>query len=577
MKQKLTLLLFALLCTLGTWAQLTSISDGTLTTWAFQRVDNGASGWIDGDFKNNGATDKTAAVFKFEYAGASNTYYIIDVATGNYVYASSTTKSGSSTDSRLAKGSSSLPASEDDSKPQVNNLKAYKWVLHYNESVAGKSYGSMVWDIAPSQNTSLRLALWSQTADPSNNIILFDSGYNIAYFKFYQPSVGALINANLTFGQIKAQGYTGDDIAEYYKPEYLDVVGWPTTAAYNTFKTAINALDDEDVVSTAYATPYATMCTTVKVPEVGKFYTIFQPVAGKYIHAVTPDYSTNLAASTDGTASSAIFYVPYSGRFLSYKYGFAMVGNKIYNGTYASGGYQTYTIDHYSGHPLGTLRINGGNYLAADAGNDYVWTSSYGAETSKYWQFTEATSLPITMNASGGAYYATINLPVAVEIPSGLSAYSATALGDVMTLTKVVEGGVLAANKPVILYSESSVTSLTISNETGSSPAGTNELLGTTAALTVTANENYVLGTGSAGVGFYKYNNTVMPGFKAYLPASATASAKAYTFSFEDVEDAIRAIESENSGLEIYDISGRRVQKAQKGLYIVNGKKVMFK
>ena len=68
-----------------------------------------------------------------------------------------------------------------------------------------------------------------------------------------------------------------------------------------------------------------------------------------------------------------------------------------------------------------------------------------------------------------------------------------------------------------------------------------------------------------------------MPGFKAYLPASAKSNGvKAFTFSFEDVEDAIRAIESENSNLEIYDIAGRRVQKAQKGLYIVNGKKVMY-
>lgn len=68
-----------------------------------------------------------------------------------------------------------------------------------------------------------------------------------------------------------------------------------------------------------------------------------------------------------------------------------------------------------------------------------------------------------------------------------------------------------------------------------------------------------------------------MPGFKAYLTSADAASVKAFAFSFEDVEDAIRAIESENSGLEIYDIAGRRVQKAQKGLYIVNGKKVMYK
>lgn len=561
---------------MGAWAQLTSIADGSIVTWKFQRVDNGASGWISSDFKNNGVAESAAGVFQFELAEASNTYYIKSYPTGNYIYASATTKSGSQTESRMALGSGTLPVAT--SGEQVDNLNAYKWVVNFNSTVAGKSYGSNVFDIEPSQNTDLSLALWSQTAGANNCIILYGKGYNIAYFQFYEPSVGSLINAGCTYGQIKANGYSSADIAEYYKPTKLDVVGWPTTTAYNTFKSAINALADDAVVNTAYVTPYNTMCTSVLLPEVGKFYTIYQPVAGRYIHAVTPDNSTNLAASTDGAAADAIFYVPFSGRFLSYTKGYAMSTNKIYSGYYGSGGYQTYTIDHYSGHPLGTLRIKGGNYLAADAGNDYVWTSPYGSETSKYWSFTEVTSLPITMNlASDGAYYGTINLPVAVEIPSELSAYSATADGTTLSLTKVVENGVLAASQPVILYSEAPVTSLTISGASGEN-ADSNELRGTTAAASVTSGENYVLSAnGSGNVGFYLYNNTEMPGFKAYLPASAKSSGvKAFTFSFEDVEDAIRAIESENSGLEIYDIVGRRVQKAQKGLYIVNGKKVMY-
>ena len=224
------------------------------------------------------------------------------------------------------------------------------------------------------------------------------------------------------------------------------------------------------------------------------------------------------------------------------------------------------------------IKFNNARYLYTTSDANGIYSNAgYTAESEGY-NFTleEVTSLPITMHEVDGAYYATINLPVAVTIPSGLSAYSATAAGDVLTLTKVVEDGVLAANQPVILYSEDNVTSLNIASTAGTA-AASNELEGTTAAISVTADQNYVLGTGSAGVGFYKYSGTTMPGFKAYLPSSATSNVKAFTFSFEDAEDAIRAIESENSGLEIYDISGRRVQKAQKGLYIVNGKKVMYK
>ena len=49
---------------------------------------------------------------------------------------------------------------------------------------------------------------------------------------------------------------------------------------------------------------------------------------------------------------------------------------------------------------------------------------------------------------------------------------------------------------------------------------------------------------------------------------------------FDDETDGIRQIENgqltiENA--EIYNLSGQRVNKAQKGIYIVNGKKVVMK
>jgi hypothetical protein len=363
-------------------------------------------------------------------------------------------------------------------------------------------------------------------------------------------------------------------------------VGYPKTSStgYTALKTKIDGfsgetsytLSDYNAFETAYAT-YTNETDVVK-PSVGKFYTIYSPNANKYIHSVTPD--NTLALNTSGTSADAIFYIIDSNaRFLSYSNGYAMGAIKIWNTTYSSGGYYTYSIDHVATQDFGTLRINYSSYSFFQNGSTVGNTSQAATRTGEKaaWIFTEVTSLPITMHEVSGAYYATIKLPVAVEIPSGLSAYSAVADGTTLTLTKVVENGVLAANTPVILYSESDVESLTISNKTGTSPAGTNELSGTIDAASVTANANYVLSSGSEGVGFYKYNNTVMPGFKAYLSADAKSNVKAFTFSFEDAEDAIRAIESENSGLEIYDISGRRVQKAQKGLYIVNGKKVMFK
>ena len=62
---------------------------------------------------------------------------------------------------------------------------------------------------------------------------------------------------------------------------------------------------------------------------------------------------------------------------------------------------------------------------------------------------------------------------------------------------------------------------------------------------------------------------------KAYLPKPAEASARFISFDF-GTETAIESIEgAEVENAVVYDLSGRRVQKAQKGLYIVNGKKVV--
>jgi hypothetical protein len=69
-------------------------------------------------------------------------------------------------------------------------------------------------------------------------------------------------------------------------------------------------------------------------------------------------------------------------------------------------------------------------------------------------------------------------------------------------------------------------------------------------------------------------------GFKAYLPAPEAASdARFLVFSFgDDIETGITETENGNvktENDEVYDLSGRRIQGAQKGLFIVNGKKVV--
>ena len=329
----------------------------------------------------------------------------------------------------------------------------------------------------------------------------------------------------------------------------------------------------------------------LNLPAVGNFYRIKGYATNKYAKAGTitasnvdtgndPSSKIPNTVNTETNGSDLWFYDSES-HLINYYNGLGTVATRAFASlgkTKETTTFAASTCSASGAKKTGVYEIKS-NYSGSQvwySNTDNVDRNSKNDHVNCEWIVESVASLPITMRNAEGAYFGTVNLPVAVVLPDGLMAYKASVEGEVMTLTKVVENGVLAANTPVVLYSESQVTEVAISGETGTG-ASINALQGTVAAEAVTAGDNYVLSGGSKGVGFYKFTGTTMPGFKAYLPASAGGGVKAFSFSFEDMETAIRAIENENSGLEIYDISGRRVPQAGKGLYIVNGKKVMFK
>jgi len=85
-------------------------------------------------------------------------------------------------------------------------------------------------------------------------------------------------------------------------------------------------------------------------------------------------------------------------------------------------------------------------------------------------------------------------------------------------------------------------------------------------------------------IGFYKLNNTVttIPGNKAFLVlTNAEAQAKGFVLEFEDGgTTGIETIENSKYSTEdgvYYDLQGRRVENPTRGVYIVNGKKVVIK
>ena len=66
--------------------------------------------------------------------------------------------------------------------------------------------------------------------------------------------------------------------------------------------------------------------------------------------------------------------------------------------------------------------------------------------------------------------------------------------------------------------------------------------------------------------------------YKAYLPASAVPviqQSNGLRFVVEETTDIEAVQPTQSSEVVIYDLTGRRVEKMEKGIYIINGRKVL--
>lgn len=91
----------------------------------------------------------------------------------------------------------------------------------------------------------------------------------------------------------------------------------------------------------------------------------------------------------------------------------------------------------------------------------------------------------------------------------------------------------------------------------------------------------FILSYGQDGLGFYRNTSGKLAAHKAYLPYSGSSSsyAKAITMVFDDDETTSLSgvIDNMNDQEAIYNLSGQRVDGLQKGVNVVNGKKVFIK
>lgn len=192
-------------------------------------------------------------------------------------------------------------------------------------------------------------------------------------------------------------------------------------------------------------------------------------------------------------------------------------------------------------------------------------------------EVVSTTYTPITISSIG---YATMYLADAVAMPAGVEAYIVTGVnGDYLQMEQVM--GTLPAETGVILKAAEGEYAFIHSTEEAAD-VSRNLLKGTLTNEDITG-AGYVLSAPEGKAGLYaaeltdgKFLNNAN---KAYLPASAVAAEQQSNgFRFDvDGTTSIKPMVEVQSSTIIYDLMGRRVEKMEKGIYIVNGKKVVIK
>jgi hypothetical protein len=191
-------------------------------------------------------------------------------------------------------------------------------------------------------------------------------------------------------------------------------------------------------------------------------------------------------------------------------------------------------------------------------------------------RLVKCTELTVTTANSG---FTTLVSTETLDFTSdeGPTAYIATSVDNTENTITLKRIGVVPANTPIVLKGEPSTTYTVKTTATTAASPKENLLRGSaTKSIELEANTAYIL----AGGKFHKNNAGTQPAGKAYLPiATITSGARQLTLVFDGEATAIRTsdVDDTPSRTGIYNLQGQRVKTPGKGLYIVNGKKVIIK
>ncbi len=248
---------------------------------------------------------------------------------------------------------------------------------------------------------------------------------------------------------------------------------------------------------------------------------------------------------------------------------------------------------YYSGEERKILPELTAIYVPSGAVTTYKGATNWSTYSSIITAIPDLTG--VTANAANAAYWCTYYSSIAnVQVDDNTTIYTISNISGTTATLSEVSGKIIKAGEGVVLKKTAGGDiSLAYTATDFQGDYSSNKLAGVDVATTISGSAYankviYTLASGSNGLGLYKYydnvsdpvytTNTTLGANKAFLALESAASARGFTFTFDDGETTgISDVRSNMSDGVYYDLQGRRVAQPTKGLYIKDGKKIMVK
>ena len=440
-------------------------------------------------------------------------------------------------------------------------------------------------NISTGYNDGCAVLGWN-VADDGNRLIFTEVGDspidNETFSEFITASMvlpskmsRVVVPANIGQGVNTYTSSLGDYTTQYnnLRTQYEAIrCGETTVETLNTLKTTADALISS---------------TSLNMPEADKFYRFKN--GNKYLTSNLQESGDKQGrmkmedASTAFNTRESVFFLTNDNKLIAYANGLYTKNFTSGNSNYGfenvgSTGNAVSFADGNVGSASPVYHISCGNrYLYGADGNSVLDASdNVDTRTGYDWTIEKVEYLPVVV--SEDVDYGTLYTPVALSLRDGLTAYTGSINGDWLHLNPVT--GVIPAGSAVVLKDAGAQRDettghiyLQVSNSTAAAAEG-NALIGQPTTIATVANAYTLQNNATYGLGFYPFSGTTLAGFKAYMLNGSGVRG----FAFQEGETtSIEAAEGTQLNEPIYDLSGRRVQKATKGLFIVGGKKVFIK